>query len=71
MEVSPKGPRSHCQCQVCKHLPAQAIKLPTGAGGWDQLVEGSVGRGGRCLHLGGVGKCADGGKPAGTKNARV
>lgn len=41
MEVSPKGPLSHLQCQVCKHLGAQAIKLPNGAGGWDLAVEGS------------------------------
>lgn len=55
MEVSPKGPLSHCQCQVCKHLRAHAIKLPNGAGGWDRLVEGNVSHGGRCLHLcGGV-----------------
>lgn len=42
MEVSPKGPLSHCQHQVCKHLRAQAVKLPNGAGGWDSRVQGTV-----------------------------
>lgn len=44
MEVSPKGPLSHSQCQVYKHLRAQAIKLSNGVGGKAMVVEGSVSR---------------------------
>lgn len=44
MEVSPKGPLSHLQCQVYKHLRARAIKLPNGVGEKAMVVEGSVSR---------------------------
>lgn len=37
MEVSPKGPLSHRQCQVRRHLGAQVIKLLAGDGKWDVL----------------------------------
>jgi hypothetical protein len=54
MDVSPKGPLSHCQRQVCKHLGAQAVKLPNGVGGQDMLVEGNMSPMGHMLLLWGV-----------------